>query len=59
MRYGEAASNLNANPSVAQTVTWKNVHDRYERLQEQSEKSDNENQHLSGVDREIGRWRSY
>ena len=53
-RYGDAASNFNANPSVFQTVTWKSVRDRYKRLQEQFHKSDNANQRLSGVGGEVG-----
>ena len=48
-RYGDAASNFNANPTVVQTVTWKSVRDRYKRLQEQFDKSYNANQRLSGV----------
>ena len=53
-RYGDAASNFNANLTVVQTVTWKSVRDRYKRVQEQFDKSDNANQRLSGVGGEIG-----
>ena len=52
-RYVDAASNFNANLSVVQTVTWKSVRDRYKRLQEQFDKSNNANQRLSGVPGEI------
>ena len=53
-RYGDAASNFNANPTVAQTVTWKSVRDRYKRPKEQFDKRDNANQFVSGVGRESG-----
>lgn len=53
-QYGEAARKFNANHSVVQAVTWNSMRDSYKRLQEQFDKSDNANQHLSNVGREIG-----
>ena len=53
MRYEEAASHFNANPSVSQSFTWKTVRNCYKRRQAQFYKTDNASQRLSSVGGEI------
>jgi len=48
-RFEKAAGLLGENPLFTTKISWKQVQDRYRRLQEQYNSHDNENQRLSGV----------